>query len=94
MLLIPCPHCGPRAEDEFSHGGDASITRPTEPASLDDAAWTAYLYLRDNNAGPHLEYWYHRFGCRRWFLVRRDTLSHRILGATLPGARRPEDTGT
>lgn len=28
MLLIPCPYCGPRAQIEFSYGGDASVERP------------------------------------------------------------------
>ena len=92
MLLIPCPYCGPRAEDEFSHGGDATIVRPADPAAVDDAAWTAYLYLRANAAGPHREYWFHRYGCRRWFAVRRDTLSHAILGVAPPGAPWPEDS--
>ena len=28
MILIPCPYCGPRAQTEFSYGGDASVVRP------------------------------------------------------------------
>ena len=28
MILIPCPYCGPRAQTEFSYGGDASVARP------------------------------------------------------------------
>ena len=39
MLLIPCPWCGPRAQAEFTYGGDATLTRPAPdaPASGVDA---------------------------------------------------------
>ena len=30
MLLIPCPHCGPRAEIEFRHAGEAHLVRRTD----------------------------------------------------------------
>jgi len=76
MLLIRCPHCGARGETEFAYGGDASLTRPAPEAPLD--AWVAYVYLRDNPAGPHEEYWLHAAGCRRWLRIRRDTLTHEI----------------
>jgi heterotetrameric sarcosine oxidase delta subunit len=78
MMRIPCPHCGLRDEDEFVYGGDATLERPAEPESLDDAQWTAYLYLRDNPRGAHREHWFHRYGCRRWTVVERDTLTHAI----------------
>ena len=48
MLLIPCPWCGPRNQIEFTYGGDATVRRPA--ADAPDAAWFAYVYLRDN---PH-----------------------------------------
>jgi heterotetrameric sarcosine oxidase delta subunit len=32
MILIPCPYCGPRAQTEFSYGGDASVVRPQRHA--------------------------------------------------------------
>ena len=50
MLLINCPYCGPRPEAEFTYAGEAHIVRPADPASVDDAAWTEFLYLRAN---PH-----------------------------------------
>ena len=77
MLLIRCPHCGPRDQVEFAYGGDASVVRPAPDAP--DEAWHAYVYLRDNPAGPHEEYWQHHAGCRRWFRLRRDTVTHQIL---------------
>ena len=79
MLLIHCPHCGPRAQTEFSYGGDAAIARPAAPEDADDVAWIDYLYLRDNPKGRHEELWQHIFGCRRWIKVRRDVVSHEIL---------------
>ena len=78
MMLIPCPHCGARDEDEFTYGGDASVLRPDEPEALSDAEWTSFLFLRDNPRGAHRENWFHRFGCRRWITIERDTLTHRI----------------
>ncbi len=80
MILIPCPHCGPRAQIEFTYGGDATVTRP-DPASASDQEWLDHVYLRDNPRGPHLEWWQHTGGCRAWIRVRRDTLTHRVLGA-------------
>ncbi len=81
MLLIPCPWCGPRDESEFTCGGEAHITRPKRPDRLDDAAWADYLFMRANPKGLHLERWVHAHGCRRWFNLARDTLSHEILAA-------------
>jgi heterotetrameric sarcosine oxidase delta subunit len=81
MILIPCPHCGERPETEFTYGGDGTVKRPADPAAADDAAWHAYVYLRANPKGGHTEYWYHQFGCRTWFTLRRDTATHEILPA-------------
>lgn len=81
MLLIECPHCGPRAQIEFTYGGDASVERPKDPDSVSDDAWLDHVYLRDNPRGPHLEWWHHGAGCRAWIKVRRDTLSHEVLGS-------------
>lgn len=85
MLLIPCPHCGPRDEAEFIYGGDATVRRPDHGAP--DAAWMDYVFLRDNPRGVHREVWWHSLGCRRWLMVERDTLTHKILGAAEPEAR-------
>ena len=48
MLLISCPHCGPRAESEFHNGGEAHIARPERPHTLGDAEWADYLFMRRN----------------------------------------------
>jgi heterotetrameric sarcosine oxidase delta subunit len=89
MLLIPCPWCGPRDEVEFHYGGEAHITRPTNPDALDDAAWAEYLFMRTNAKGPFAERRVHNAGCRRWFNLRRDTATHRILAVYKIGEPPP-----
>jgi sarcosine oxidase subunit delta len=73
MLLIRCPWCGPRAEIEFRHGGEAHIARPSDPGKLDDQAWAEHLFFRTNPRGLHTERWNHQHGCQRWFNAIRDT---------------------
>jgi heterotetrameric sarcosine oxidase delta subunit len=89
-MRIPCPYCGPRDAAEFSYRGDASLSRPDPSGdrAIDDAAMFAYVYLRDNPAGPHREYWYHGHGCRSWLVVTRDTTSHDISEVRLATAER------
>ena len=79
MLLITCPHCGPREESEFSCGGEAHIARPLAESSLTDNEFADYLFLRDNPKGIFLERWRHVAGCRRWFNMARDTVTHEIV---------------
>lgn len=78
MLLIPCPWCGPREENEFTYGGEAHIIRPSEPDSLADVEWADYLFMRNNPRGLHHEQWSHTAGCRRWFNVQRDTVTYQV----------------
>ena len=89
MLLLNCPHCGPRPEIEFRCGGEAHIARPAEPSKIDDAAWANYLFYRSNPKGVHAERWLHAHGCQRWFNVLRDTVSDRIIVTYAAGAPRP-----
>jgi sarcosine oxidase subunit delta len=79
MLLIPCPFCGPRDESEFACGGEAHIARPLTENSISDAEFADYLFMRDNPKGLFLERWRHSAGCRRWFNVARNTVSHEII---------------
>ena len=95
MLLIVCPWCGPRAETEFSYGGEAGIVRPPDPDALSDAEWADYLFNRANPRGAHRELWNHGHGCRRWFVVERDTVTYRIERSyTLDGARTDPGPGS
>jgi heterotetrameric sarcosine oxidase delta subunit len=85
MLIIHCPHCGPRDHTEFSYGGDATVRRPSDGATLE--AWTDFVYLRDNPRGAHEELWQHVQGCRAWVVVTRDTLTHSISATRLPSEK-------
>lgn len=89
MLLIPCPYCGPREETEFTYGGEAHIQRPTETEKLSDEEWAQYVFMRPNTKGILLERWVHAHGCRRWFNVKRDTVSHEILSVYEMGKKPP-----
>jgi sarcosine oxidase, subunit delta len=90
MRLI-CPYCGARDGDEFTFGGPAHLERPA--FEVDDATWTAYLYLRDNPVGVQFERWLHLYGCRRWFNLARHTLTHEVLQVYRMGDPKP-DLGT
>ena len=76
MLLIDCPHCGPRAEIEFRHAGEAHLVRPVDGGGN----WGDYLYLRDNIRGRAHERWRHAVGCGQFFNAVRDTVSDAIEG--------------
>lgn len=78
MLLIPCPYCGSRNDAEFTPGGEAHIERPAHPHTLSDQQWGEYLYYRKNLKGMQLERWFHAHGCRRWFNIARDSVTHEI----------------
>ena len=81
MLLIPCPFCGPRPEDEFAYGGDATLVTPEEENNVEAIA--DYIFLRDNPRGWHKEFWTHRYGCRSWMIVERHTVTHKIKSVSL-----------
>jgi methylglutamate dehydrogenase subunit B len=86
-MRIPCPFCGERDAREFSYLGDASGTRPDPAAADAERLFFEYVYLRDNPAGAHAEFWYHAQGCRSWLKVCRDTVSHHVEGAVLAAGR-------
>ena len=67
-----------------------AATRPLKRPAIDAPvdAWAAFVYQRDNPAGPHDELWFHGAGCRQWFRVRRDTRTHEILATARRAARR------
>jgi len=87
MLRIPCPCCGPRDETEFVYGGESHIARPAGAAS--DRSWTDYLYVRRNVKGIFYERWQHARGCRQWFNVARDNVTHEIRGVYRMDESRP-----
>jgi heterotetrameric sarcosine oxidase delta subunit len=75
MLVITCPHCGPRNSNEYSFGGELT-SRPGMDAEL--AEWRRYLYMKNNVAGWQEEQWFHVSGCRRFLLVERNTTTNEI----------------
>ena len=74
-FLLNCPNCGDRNVHEFRFGGEAT-SRP-EPNSM-PGEWLSYFYNRGNVAGVQREWWNHRYGCRKWFLALRHTVSNQI----------------
>lgn len=72
-FMLSCPNCGKRHVSEYSFGGEySSRPKADEPFS----EWVDYVYFKDNTMGKQIEWWYHSSGCRRWFLVERDTLNN------------------
>jgi heterotetrameric sarcosine oxidase delta subunit len=84
MMLIPCPWCGPRNETEFHYGGQAGVPYPDDPAALTDEEWGRFLFVRANPKGAFHERWAHSAGCRRWFNLVRDTVTHEVQDAVTP----------
>ncbi len=80
-FLLPCPNCGPRSVYEFDFGGEYRA-RPAVTAAAEE--WTRYLYLKINSAGEQTEWWYHRMGCRLWFLAVRNTSTNQVRAAFWP----------
>jgi sarcosine oxidase subunit delta len=94
MLLIPCPYCGERPEIEFTHGGEAHLIRPAPAASVDEATWTEFLYMRTNLKGAYAERWRHARGCGMFFNALRDTTTDHFItvyksGEPMPATAKP-----
>ena len=81
-FLLTCPNCGTREVTDFGYGGEIS-SRPTERPSLRELG--EYNYFRRNRAGVQREWWFHRSGCRAWFVAERDTTTNEVLLTELPG---------
>ena len=85
MLLIECPHCGPRNSNEFTFQGEPSA-RPAPDGDV--AGWRRYLYMKDNVAGIETEQWFHVSGCSRFLVAERDTTSNEIISVRDAGTPR------
>lgn len=83
-FLIPCPNCGAREATEFTFGGE-SKRRPAPGAPTEELS--RYLFMRVNVNGLQTEWWYHRDGCRRWFLGIRHTMTNEFERTFWPGER-------
>ena len=74
-FLLTCPNCGEREVYEFRFGGEVT-PRPDPDASNHE--WTSYFYMRRNTEGVQTEWWYHKFGCRKWLMAERDTATNQV----------------
>ena len=81
-MRFRCPICGERDLREFTYAGVA-LERPAEDAG--NAAWEAYVHLRDNPAGDTRDLWQQSSGCGAWIVVTRDTRSHEVTSTELVG---------
>jgi sarcosine oxidase subunit delta len=86
MLLVPCPWCGARGSEEFRFVGDARA-RP-DPATTAPEEWRKYLYVKENQAAWTTETWFHRAGCRRYFVVERHRVTNEIRASRPPAAQQ------
>ena len=75
MLLIPCPHCGPRIQEEFAY--ERSLDSVVRLDDAPDVAMAA-LFSRANLRGEEAEIWVHAQGCGQWLRLTRDRMSHAI----------------
>ncbi len=80
MLLINCPHCGPRAQAEF---GFERAVETILPVDATMAMLVERLYSRTNARGVSAELWRHSHGCRAWLRLDRNVVTHEILGVAL-----------
>ena len=82
MLLIACPHCGPRAQIEFTYERTVdSVVQPDVPA----AEAMERLFTRANPRGLDDEIWRHSFGCRAWLVMTRHRATHEITAIRVVG---------
>jgi heterotetrameric sarcosine oxidase delta subunit len=86
--LLTCPNCGTREVTDFGYGGEISA-RPTSRPTLRQLG--EYNYFRRNTAGVQREWWFHRSGCRAWFIAERDTTTNEVLMTALPGGAQSVD---
>ena len=81
-----CPNCGTREVTDFAYGGEIT-PRPKARPSFREL--NEYNYFRRNVAGVQREWWFHRSGCRSWFVAERDTRTNEVMW-TAPPREVPE----
>jgi len=79
MLTLTCPYCGTAADETELQGGGQAHLKRAGPASQ-DTDFEDYLFTRVNPAGVHFERWRHAYGCGKWFLAARDTVTQQVFG--------------
>jgi len=81
-FLLTCPNCGVREVTDFGYGGEVSVRPASRPTFRE---LNTYNYFRANVAGVQREWWFHRSGCRAWFIAERDTRTNDVHLTALPG---------
>jgi heterotetrameric sarcosine oxidase delta subunit len=82
MMIMPCPHCGPRAQAEFTYERtlDSVVALDAAP---DEAMRT--LFTRANPRGDDAELWRHTYGCRAWMVITRHRVTNAISNSRAVG---------
>jgi heterotetrameric sarcosine oxidase delta subunit len=80
--VLECPNCGVREVTDFGFGGEIT-PRPKSRPSFREL--NTCNYFRVNTAGRQREWWFHRSGCRAWFVAERDTVTNEVFWTALPG---------
>ena len=75
MMLIACPHCGPRAQSEFIYERTVDSVVPLN-APVHEAM--AKLFTPNNPRGVDDEIWRHTYGCRAWMVLTRHRVTNEI----------------
>ena len=87
MLILICPYCHIAADEtELTPGGQAHLKRHATGAT--DDQFEAYMFARANPRGVHFERWRHAYGCGKWFLAARCTVTLEVFGTY--SAQTPE----
>ncbi len=89
-FVLECPNCGVREVTDFGFGGEIS-PRPRSRPSFREL--NTYNYFRVNAAGVQREWWFHRSGCRAWFVAERDTVTNEVMWTALPGEGPAQSEG-
>lgn len=86
-FLIHCPNCGPRSAYEYRFGGEIDERQPPWSAAAPAARRGS---APRNDSGQRTEMWYHRHGCRRWLVARRNASTNEVLATFRPGDHEDE----
>ncbi|MCC5956861.1 MAG: sarcosine oxidase subunit delta [Natronohydrobacter sp.] len=79
MLILTCPCCGVTAEETEFHGAGEAHLKRFGPGSA-DADYESYMFNRKNPRGVHFERWRHVYGCGKWFIAARCTMTLEVFG--------------
>lgn len=82
MMQIHCPHCGPRAQAEFTY--ERTVDSIVAPDATCEAAMET-LFTRTNPRGLDEEIWRHTYGCRAWMVLTRHRVTNEISDVVATG---------